>query len=111
MALPEIATIKAARGGGVIHGVVRGSEQLPATTISGVRVEAQGPTTRYAATTNEKGEFQINVPAGRYVVRASKNGIAFGTADFSYEDPRRVRIEPGGCAQVELAEIERPPSR
>src|SRR6266849_3157429 len=65
MALSEIAAIKAARGGGVIHGVVRGSEQVPATTIPGVRVEAQGTTGRYASTTNEKGEFQINVPAGR----------------------------------------------
>jgi hypothetical protein len=110
-ALSAIAAIKAARGGGIIHGVVRGSEEVPETAIPGIHVEAQGPTGRFTATTNDKGEFQISAPAGRYVVHASKNGMTFDKADFSYEDPRRVRIEPGGCAQVELAEVERSPAR
>jgi hypothetical protein len=109
--LSEIAAIQAARGGGVIHGVVRGSEHVSATTIPGVRVEAQGTTGHYAATTNEKGEFQISVPVGQYVVSAYKNGTTFDTADFSYEDLRKVRIEPGGCAQVEFAEIEPSPAQ
>jgi hypothetical protein len=111
MALSEIAAIKTARGGGIIQGVVRGSEQAPETTIAGVHVEAQGKSGRFPATTNQAGEFQIKVPAGRYVVRASKDGIAFDTAVFSYEDPGRIRIEPGGCAQVEFAEVERPTGR
>jgi hypothetical protein len=109
VALSEIAAIKAARGGGVIHGVA--SEQALSTPIAGVRVQAQGPSSRYAATTNEKGEFQLSVPAGRYVVRASKDGADFDTADISYEDPRNVQIEPGGCAQVQFARVERPPAR
>jgi Carboxypeptidase regulatory-like domain len=109
LALSEIAAIKAARGGGVIHGVV--SEQAVSASIAGVSVEAQGPSGRYAATTNEKGEFQLSVPAGRYVLRASKDGADFGPADISYEDPRNVRIEPGGCAQVQFARVERPPAR
>jgi len=108
LALSEIAAIQGSRGGGVIHGVVRGSEQEPATSIPNVRVEAQGTTGHFTATTNEKGEFQIIVPAGQYVVSASKDGKAFGKSDFSYEDPRKIQIEPGGCAQVELAEIGRP---
>ena len=76
----------------------------------GFASEAQGPSGRYAATTNEKGEFQLSVPVGRYVVRASKEGANFDKADISYEDPRNVRIEPGGCAQVQFARIERPPA-
>jgi hypothetical protein len=86
-ALSEIAAIKAARGGGVIHGVVGGSDRVPGPNIPGVHVEAEGTTGRYAATTNENGEFQINVPAGQYVVRAAKDGFNFDIADFSYEDP------------------------
>jgi hypothetical protein len=110
MALSEIAGIKAARGSGVIHGLVRGSEQLPEVTIPGVHVEAQGPTGRYAATT-EKGEFKIDVPAGRYTVRVIDQSRTFNAALFSYEDPSKIQIEPGGCAQVELAEVERTPTR
>jgi len=74
-------------------------------------VEAQGAAGLYAATTNEKGEFQLNVPAGRYVVIASKDGFTFDTADISYEDPRKIRIEPGGCAQVQFAKGQRPTGR
>ncbi len=105
MALSEIADIKKALGGGVIHGVIRG--ETLSTTISGVRVEARGTAGLYTATTNEEGEFQLNVPAGRYVVRVpDERGIAFSTSDFSYEDPRSIRIEPGGCAQIQLYAVE-----
>jgi hypothetical protein len=106
MALSEIVSIKTARGGGVIHGVA--SEQALSTPVAGVHVEAQGASGRYAATTDVKGEFQLNVPAGKYVVLASKDGITFDKADISYEDPRNIRIEPGGCAQVQFARAERP---
>ena len=111
VALSEIAAIKTARGGGVIHGVVRGSEQLPEVTISGVHVEAQGPTGRYVATTNEKGEFRMDVPVGRYAVRVIDQSRTFEAALFSYEAPGKIQIEPGGCAQIELAEGEHPPTR
>jgi hypothetical protein len=111
MALSEIAAIKAARGGGVIHGVVRDSEELPFATMPGVRVEAQGTTGPYSATTNEKGEFQMDVPSGKYIVRVVDRGLFFDKALFSYEDPSRIQIEPGGCAQVEFAKVERPPAR
>jgi len=110
-ALSEIAANKSARGGGAIYGVVRGSEQLPEVNIPGEHVEAEGRTGRYSATTNEKGEFEIDVPAGRYTVRVVDGGRVFDKAIFSYEDPRNLQIEPGGCAQVELTEVERPPTR
>jgi hypothetical protein len=109
MALSEIAAIKASRGGGVIHGVV--SERALSAPISGAHVEALGATGRYATTTNEKDEFQFNVPAGRYIVRAAENEFAFETADISYEDPRNIQIEPGGCAQVQLVKVGLPPAR
>jgi hypothetical protein len=109
MALSKIASIKAARGGGVIHGAV--SEQALSIPIAGVHVEAQGTGGRYTTTTNGKGEFRLDVPAGRYVVLATKEGFSFDIADISYEDPRNIQIEPGGCAQIQFARTERSPSQ
>jgi Carboxypeptidase regulatory-like domain len=85
---------------GVIHGAV--SEQALSAHIPGVRVEVRGTNGVYRATTNAKGEFEIKVPAGRYTVRAIQTGYTFRAADLSYENPDDVRIEPGGCAQVQL---------
>jgi hypothetical protein len=76
-----------------------------------VRVEAQGTTGRYSATANEKGEFQMDVPSGKYIVRVVDTGLFFDKALFSYEDPSKIQIEPGGCAQVEFAKVARPPAR
>jgi hypothetical protein len=99
--LAQIDAIHAHHDGGVVHGVV--SEQALSVPIPGVRVEARGTNRRYTATTNGKGEFQMEVPVGRYTVRAIRAGFSFHTADLSYEDPDNVRIEPGGCVQVQLA--------
>jgi hypothetical protein len=109
MALSEISAIKAARnGGGVIHGIV--SQQALSNPIQDVQVEASGATGRYTATTNEKGEFVLKVPAGRYVVRVIKNQFTFSAADIGYENPRKIRIEPGGCAQVQFSRVENLPT-
>lgn len=102
--LSEIEAIKAARDGGVIYGVV--SQQALSIPIPGVHVEAQGENGDYSATTNEKGEFQMKVPVGRYSIRAVEGGFSFTKADISYEDPQGVQIEPGGCAQVQFSEVE-----
>jgi Carboxypeptidase regulatory-like domain len=105
-ALSAIEEIQAARGGGVIHGAV--SRDALSTPISGLHVEARGTKGNYSAITNENGEFQMKVPSGRYSIRVVGGGRSFQKADISYEDPMRVRIEPGGCAQVQLAEAEKP---
>jgi len=84
--------------GGVIHGLV--------SNVPGVRVEARGTHGVYKATVNTTGEFEIKVPAGRYMVRATQTGYAFSAADFSYENPNDLRVEPGGCVQVQLVASE-----
>lgn len=99
-ALKEIDTIQAQNGGGVIHGTIDAHGM--GAPISGVRVEARGTNGTYAAIASRTGEFQIEVPAGRYAVHAIKKGFSFDTSDFSYENPRHLRIEPGGCVQVQL---------
>ena len=101
--LQQIAAIQASHDGGVIHGVI--SQQALSAPVSDVHVEARGANGRYTATTNSKGEFEIEVPAGRYAVRATEAGFSFATADFSYENPNKVQIESGGCAQVQLVNV------
>jgi hypothetical protein len=103
-ALSEIETIKTAHDGGVIYGNV--SEQALSIPIPKVHIDVQGENVHYATKTNEKGEFQMNVPTGRYSVRVAERGISFKMADISYENPGRIEIEPGGCAQIQFAEIE-----
>jgi hypothetical protein len=99
-ALSAIDAIKTSRSS-TIRGVV--SEQALSTPIAGVHVEAQGDKLRFTAVTNERGEFQFDVPPGRYSVSAVETGRLFGEADISYRDLDDP-IEPGGCAQVQLAE-------
>jgi len=106
MALSEIAAIKAAHGGGVIHGVVR-IEAL-SVPLPGVHIEARGATGLFEAITDEKGTFQLSVPVGQYVVRAVKEGSAFEADILSYEKPQNIRIEPGGCAQIQFFQAESP---
>ena len=105
-ALSAISEIQAQRGDdGVIHGVV--SRQALSDPIPGVHVEARGDGGHYIAATNEKGEFQMRVPAGRYVVRGVESKFLFDTADLSYGNRRRLRVERGGCVQVQLLGVER----
>jgi Carboxypeptidase regulatory-like domain len=104
VALEEIQKIQRRHGVGFIHGVV--SARAPSAPISGVSVEARGASGRYTATTNAKGEFEIKVPPGRYAVSVAKTGFSFNAGDFSYDNPQNVRIQPGGCTQVQFAAIE-----
>lgn len=99
--LAQSDRIKAEHGGGVIQGVV--SEQALSIPIPGVRVEAIGTSGRYTTKTNSKGEFQMEVPVGHYVVDATNTGLLFERADLSYGDPHSIRIESGGCAQIQFA--------
>jgi Carboxypeptidase regulatory-like domain len=101
--LQQIAAIHTSHDGGVIHGVI--SQPALSAPISDVRVEARGAKGHYTATANSRGEFEIKVPVGRYAVRATKAGFSFATADFSYENPNKVQIESGGCAQVQLVSV------
>jgi hypothetical protein len=110
--LSQISAIKAASGGGFIHGVVIGQTQpTPPAPLPEVRIEAQGSAGRYQATTNAKGEFHLGVPAGRFVVRATQGAFTLEPDTISYEDPRNIEIEPGGCAQVQFSRYEPPLAR
>jgi hypothetical protein len=90
--LSEIENIKSAADGGTITGEV--------WFHPGVRVIAQGTGGTFQTRADKDGQFRIQVPAGAYSVRAVQRGTHFVADDFSYELPRRVHIQNGGCAQI-----------
>jgi hypothetical protein len=108
-ALSVIAAIKAAKGSGVIQGVV--SDVTLSSLIPGVQVEAAGASGHYKATTNKNGEFRMKVPVGQYAVRVVDKEDTYVKAEFSYDDPQKVQIECGGCAQVQFTQVSRSPDR
>jgi hypothetical protein len=92
--LEQIDAINTHVKSGTIHGEISGEPS------HGVRIEARGTNGVFTSRTDANGEFEIKVPAGRYTLRAIRTGFSFHTADFSYENPQNLRIEPGGCVQV-----------
>jgi hypothetical protein len=108
VALVDIAKVNAGpNGGGMIQGVVNGPHFATTQPSSGMHVKAKGASGLFSAVTNQLGEFRINVPAGRYVVRVNEPGLSFRPFEFSYEDPDAVQIQPGGCAQVQFVDSQR----
>jgi hypothetical protein len=101
-ALREIDLIHAHPGTGFIHGEINPRNSSDDGAAAGVALEALGRNGVFKALTNHKGQFVIKVPPGRYRLRASKSGWSFATSEFSYENPSRLLIEPGGCVQVEF---------
>jgi hypothetical protein len=104
-ALADIAKVKSGtNGGGMIHGVVNGPNFVRQNPSSGIHVDAKGAGGLFHAVTNEKGEFQINVPAGKYVVSVNEPGLSYRPFEFTYEDPDNLQIQPGGCGQVQFVD-------
>lgn len=72
----------------------------------GVTVTAHGTNRSFSTHSDEQGHFRIHVPAGTYSVLATQRGARFAANDLSYELPRNVRIENGGCAQIRFDRVE-----
>ena len=104
--LSEIEKIEAATDGGAITGEV--------WFHPGVMVIAQGTGGTFRTRADSEGQFRLQVPAGVYSVRAVQRGWRFVAQDLSYELPRRLRIENGGCGQIAFVRVEpgepQPPS-
>jgi hypothetical protein len=104
-ALQEIRAISTANGGGLITGIVS-QENNPSAPMAGVHVNAYGQKGVFTGATDATGAFKINVPEGVYTVNAISPGLSFEKYDISYDDPQKVRIEPGGCAQIQYSQKE-----
>jgi hypothetical protein len=101
--LTEIDKIKAATDGGAIAGEV--------WFHPGVMVIAKGTGRTFRTRADQEGQFRLQVPAGVYSVRAVQRGRRFVADDFSYELPRRVRIQNGSCVQIVFVRVERGDTR
>ncbi len=95
--LKEIERIKSGKSREFIQGSFASTETLP---IISVKVEGEGKT--YTVLSDNKNEFSIRVPPGNYVVSVSHPGWQFEKDRVSYDDPARITIEPGRCAQVQF---------
>lgn len=95
--LDEIGRMKTAQERQMIAGSIASDETLPARLM--VKVEGEGKTRTVAV---ENREFRLRVEPGTYVVTASYPGWQFRKDDFSYDDPQKIAIEPGRCAQVQF---------
>lgn len=98
LALHEIVDLPKRHGGMIQVGV--GGNWIVGGPISDVKVSANGTPGSFFATTDAKGIAEIHVPTGQYSVSVpNENVVPF---DFTYDDPRKVVIENGSCAQVQF---------
>lgn len=95
--LDEIARIKAGKGRESIEGSIASEESLPERVL--VKVEGAGKTHTVAV---ENREFKVRMEPGSFVATPLSTGWRFEKDDFSYDDPRRIRLASGQCAQIQF---------
>ena len=95
--LKEIARIRSGKTREFIVGDFSSTETLPPLTV---KIEGEGKT--YTVLTDNKNAFSIRVPPGSYVVTVSHPGWQFEKDRVSYDDPAKITIEAGRCAQVQF---------
>lgn len=57
---------------------------------------------QFKTQTRLDGTFTLNVPAGEYSVKVTGGGKNFVTHWLSYENADWVKLERGGCAQIQF---------
>ena len=57
---------------------------------------------QFETRTRADGTFALHVPAGEYSVKVSADGKSLVTHWLSYENAESVKLERGGCAQIEF---------
>jgi hypothetical protein len=92
------------RHGGMIQVVVGGDWIAWSPAMPGVEVNAQGAQGNFSATTDDKGIAEIHAPAGQYSVTVEN--LPVEPYDFNYDDPRKVVIQNGGCAQIQFVKAQ-----
>lgn len=98
--LDEIASIQAGKGSESIEGTIASEEALPEHVM--VKVEGEGKSRTVQV---ENREFKLRVEPGTYTVTPAAPGWTFNKDDFSYDDPGKVMIQPGRCAQIQFQAI------
>lgn len=98
----EVLRAAKSASGGEIGGVVGENPGGDVGGVAGIQVTARGGGKTYQGVTGKNGWFNIRVPAGRYVVSAESSRWAVIPYDLSYDDPRQIVVEKGGCADIQL---------
>lgn len=99
--LQIIESFKSRPNFGLIHGVLVASH-YGMDVAEGTRIEIRGEGRTYTARPNHDGEFKIRVIPGKYEARAFHEGWKIDPDIFTYEHPLDLRLERGGCAQIQF---------
>jgi hypothetical protein len=97
-ALREIQRITALRDA-LITGAVE-----PVTPVAHAKVLAlrKSDGQQFETQTRDDGTFALTVPLGEYSVKVTARGKNFVTHWLSYENAESVKLESGGCAQIQF---------
>jgi len=104
--IEEISRIKNGEGTQAIEGEIASVESLPSTVA--VRVTGEGKTRTIPI---ENRHFRLRLDPGEYVVAPVQSGWQFQADEFSYDDPQKIKLAAGQCAQIQFqASPEKPVS-
>jgi hypothetical protein len=105
--LQQIEHISSLQGGLITGEVTSGQDAIANAKIIAIS-KSNGK--HFETRSSVQGAFTLNVPPGEYSVQVKSSGKAFSADDFSYEDPKSIKLEDGGCAQIEFgtAALSRP---
>jgi hypothetical protein len=94
--LREIGRINSGKSLERIEGFIASDQSLPRVTV-----KVEGGAKSYTVV-SENREFKLRLEPGTYVVTPILPGWQFEKDALSYDDPQKIRIEPGQCAQVQF---------
>jgi hypothetical protein len=99
--LSAIRSMQTKTPDGLVQGVV--STDSWTTGVPGVAVEAAGNGLTFRAKTDRNGRFEFRLPTGTYTLKAVRQDRVFKTLFYSYENPEKLNITPGYCAQIQFS--------
>lgn len=70
--------------------------------VAGIVVTARGEGKSYTGVADKDGYFHIQVPAGKYAVRAESSKWLVTPYDLSYDNPDQVVVYKGSCADLQF---------
>ncbi len=97
--IPQIRKIKRTSGA-EIEGEVSAGPGMPPP--AGITIVVRGAQKTYRGVTARDGWFHIHVPPGKYTIRAESSAWKVVPFDLSYDDPDRIVVHNGGCAELKF---------
>lgn len=95
-----LQNMNSASGGDIAGQIAK--EYVGAEGVSGISVAARTTRKSYTGVTGIDGQFHIHVPAGEYSVIPESSNWIVSIYDLSYQQPDKVLIVNGGCADLQF---------